>query len=258
MADDWNGASYDRLSDPQFRWGLQVLDRLTLAGDETVLDAGCGSGRLTERLAQRLPRGRVLAVDRSASMLAAAAQRLAAHRDRVRLIEADLQAFVAPEPVDAIFSTATFHWVLDHDRLFRNLFASLAPGGRLVAQCGGGPNVARLHDRACRLMTLPEYAPHFGGWREPWSFQDPDSTAVRMRHAGFVDVVTGLEAQPTPFTDVGRFRDFITTIVLHHHLEPLPESARAGFIDRLVAEAATDVPPFTLDYWRLNLSGRRP
>ncbi len=143
MSRDWDAATYHRISEPQVTWGRRVLDRLPLRGDETVLDAGCGTGRLTAELLERLPRGRVLALDNSPAMLAAAREYLAPRfGDRVSFVLADLQELAdrpLPEPVDAIFSTAAFHWVLDHPRLFRGLYRALRPGGRLVAQCGGGP-----------------------------------------------------------------------------------------------------------------------
>ena len=69
---------------------------------------------------------------------------------------ADLSALPFQQTLDVVFSTATFHWVLDHDRLFANLFASLRPGGILVAQCGGVGNLERLHGRAHAMMSLPE------------------------------------------------------------------------------------------------------
>ena len=74
---DWDGATYDRIADPMTRWGTSVLDRLPLRGDETVLDAGCGSGRVTERLLERLPDGRVVALDGSPAMIREARARLA-------------------------------------------------------------------------------------------------------------------------------------------------------------------------------------
>ncbi len=64
-AREWDAETYDAVSDPQFNWGMEVLDRLELRGDEAVLDAGCGSGRVTAELARRLPRGRLIAVDGS-------------------------------------------------------------------------------------------------------------------------------------------------------------------------------------------------
>src|SRR5918997_2223212 len=131
---DWDAATYERLSAPIEAMGRDVLSRLELAGDETVLDAGCGTGRVTAALVERLPRGRVIAVDGSPAMVREARKRLP---ESVEVREADLLELELPEPVDAIVSTATFHWILDHDRLFARLREALVPGGRLVAQCGG-------------------------------------------------------------------------------------------------------------------------
>ena len=157
----WDAGAYDRLSDPQYAWGQRVIGRLELRGDETVLDAGCGSGRLTALLLERLPHGRVIAVDRSPAMLAAARSNLAAAGRRVTYLCADLQTIVLGRPVDAIFSTATFHWILDHPRLFRALAGVLIPGGRLEAQCGGGPNLARLRARVQGLTKQEPFAMFF-------------------------------------------------------------------------------------------------
>src|SRR4051794_10766200 len=170
---DWDGATYDRIADPMTRWGADVLARLPLAGDETVLDAGCGSGRVTERLVQRLPRGHVIALDASPSMVESARSRLAAYRDRVELVVADL-ARPLPLPagsVDDVLSTATFHWVSDHDALFANLARVLGPGGRLVAQCGGGDNIVRVR---AAIGAAGET------WDGPWTFATADATRARL------------------------------------------------------------------------------
>ena len=135
---DWNAESYQRISAPMEAMGREVLDRLELRGDERVLDAGCGTGRVTAALVERLPRGEVVAVDGSPAMVAEARERLG---PGVEVFAADLLELELDRPVDAILSTATFHWIADHDRLFERLFAALRPGGRIVAQCGGAGNV---------------------------------------------------------------------------------------------------------------------
>src|SRR3954451_14639600 len=142
----WDGAAYDRLSTPMEQLGREVMERLELRGDETVLDAGCGSGRLTQLLVERLPEGRVIGVDASASMIEAARERLGAGADlRVGdLVGLDLGG----DTVDVVFSTATFHWIADHDALFASLRKALRPGGRLIAQCGGAANIASVHAAA--------------------------------------------------------------------------------------------------------------
>ena len=143
MTRDWNAAAYDRLPIPMTRWGETVLAWLELGGDERVLDAGCGTGQVTAALLERLPRGDVVALDGSASMIERARERLG--EDRVTYVVADLQEALPIEPqVDAVLSTATFHWVLDHDALFRNLAAVMRPGAQLAAQCGGEGNIASV------------------------------------------------------------------------------------------------------------------
>ena len=182
---DWDAATYERISAPLAELGRDVLDRLVLRGDETVLDAGCGTGKVTRLLYDRLPAGRVLAVDAAPSMLEQARALLPAAVD-VR--QADLTALDLGEPVDAILSTATFHWIADHDRLFANLHAALKPGGRLVAQCGGAGNVAAVKQTGCALAAEPPFAEHVGGWDGDWNFATAEDTERRLRAAGFTDV----------------------------------------------------------------------
>ncbi len=156
---EWNAEEYHRLSTPQFQWGQRVLSQLHLRGDECVLDAGCGTGRLTELLLRNLPRGRVVGLDLSQNMAMHARSRLKQEfHERVELVVADLVALPFLDAFDGIFSTASFHWVHDHDLLFRNLLAALRPGGWLHAQCGGGPNIARL------LRPRGRRIPLAGGW----------------------------------------------------------------------------------------------
>ena len=75
---EWDAETYDAIADPQFEWGVEVLEGVVLAGDETVLDAGAGSGRVTERLLERLPQGRVIALDGSKDMIEKARERVGA------------------------------------------------------------------------------------------------------------------------------------------------------------------------------------
>jgi trans-aconitate 2-methyltransferase len=255
---DWDGAAYQRLSDPQFRWGMRVLSSIELRGDECALDLGCGPGRLTAEFAARLPRGRVIAVDASPSMVATARQQLASFGERVAFIESDLLHLELDSVADLAFSTAVFHWVKDHARLFRVIHRALKPGGRLVAQCGGGANLARIRGRADRLMSDARFVPFFRDWQNPWNYTSPEETAERLRAAGFTEVETGLEEAPIPFDGADAFRQFARTVVVRPYLAAISDEARREeFLDSLVQQAAGDAPQFTLDYWRLNLRARK-
>jgi trans-aconitate 2-methyltransferase len=240
----WDGQSYDRISGPMEALGLAVLDRLPLRGDETVLDAGCGSGRITETLIQRLPRGKVIAVDASESMVAAARARLGPDADirRADLLELELQ-----QPVDAILSTATFHWIADHERLFARLRSVLRPGGRLLAQCGGEGNIDVLRGVAHAILEREPYAAHFRDWRPPWNYAGPEVTRERLLAAGFASTECWLEPSPQAPEHP---REFLSTIVLGPHVQRLPEELREPFMDAALAELGE---PVVVDYVRLNI-----
>ncbi len=243
MSTEWDAATYDRVADPQTRWGTQVLDRLALRGDETVLDAGCGTGRVTELLLDRLPRGRVIALDASASMIAEARRRLAAHLDRVGFVTADLAGPIdlGPDgPVDAILSTSTFHWVLDHDALFRNLAAVLRPGGQLVAQFGGPGNVQSVLDAVGEVWSDAPVR---------WLFPTLEATRQRLEAAGFERIDVWLNPEPTRFEPGEPLETFMATVILRLHLADLPEAERAAFVHAV----ATRLPEPVIDYVRLNL-----
>jgi trans-aconitate 2-methyltransferase len=243
---EWDAATYDRVADPQTRWGVAVLDRLPLDGGETVLDAGCGSGRVTELLLDRLPRGRVIGLDASAAMVEEARRRLFRFGARVDFLVADLgRPFTLPgAPADAILSTATFHWVADHDALFRNLAAVLRPGGRLVAQCGGHGNIASIR------AILAEIG---DGWPGAAHFETPEATSDRLAAAGFVQVETWLQPEPTRFEPGEPLETFLRTVILGGHLAGLPEVDRDGFVRQVASRMAEPV----IDYVRLNIVATR-
>lgn len=243
---DWNATSYDRVADPQTQWGAEVLERLPLDGDESVLDAGCGTGRVTELLLARLPRGRVIALDFSASMLAQARERLAQFDERVTYVQADLGRPLPIEtPVDAMLSTATFHWVPDHDALFANLAAVLRPYGWLVAQCGGYGNLARFIEVASSIE--PNWT------RNRHNFQTPEATTKRLEESGFEAIQTWLSDAPTPFEPGAPLEAFLATVCLRNHLDGLSAEDRESFVRAVAAR----MPEPVLDYVRLNIVARR-
>jgi trans-aconitate 2-methyltransferase len=260
VSTEWEAETYQRVSGPQAAWGERVLDRIAFAGDEDALDAGCGTGRVTRLLAERVPRGTVLAVDGSQRMVEEAIRQLADLGPRVRVRQAELTALAVEEPVDLIVSTATFHWILDHDLLFARLHAALRPGGRLVAQCGGDGNIARTLAAAGAVAARAPYSDGLAGMPEGWNFAGPAVTVERLERAGFVGAAAGLEEAPTPFATVDEGAEFLGTVVLRHHLELLPPELRAPFARAVAERCAADDPGgrVVLDYVRLNLEARRP
>lgn len=247
---DWDAATYHRLATPQEAWAREVLARLPLCGDEVVLDAGCGSGRTTALLVERLPDGRVVAVDGSESMISAARETLAPYGERVELVHSDLLELELAEPVDVVFSNAVFHWVADHEHLFERLRAAVRSGGSLVAQCGGEGNVAEWQRAVAAASERPEFAPHLKGWSGPWNFAGAEETEARLRAAGFAEARCWLVERIVEPDDP---RQFVAVAGLAAHHERLPEDLREPFTDAVLAQL--EGPP-VLRYVRLNIEGR--
>jgi trans-aconitate 2-methyltransferase len=240
MTREWDAGSYDSLPLPHTGWGRRTLARLPLAGTESVLDAGAGTGRDTLELLERLPNGRVLAVDGSRKML----ERLAAKRGddpRLEILQADLtRDIVQARELDAVFSVATFHWVADHAALFANLARFLRPGGLLVAECGGEGNIARI-DRAVSevLGARPDTV---------WNFAGIEDTRRRLERAGFVDVEVALRPDPAQLQPGHQFESYLATVVLGAHLDRM-----AGDGVPFIHAVAERVPEAVVDYVRLEL-----
>jgi trans-aconitate 2-methyltransferase len=242
MPHDWDAATYDRLQIPMTGWGLEVLGRLELRGDETVLDAGCGTGQVTEALRDRLPNGHVIALDASPSMIAKALERLAS--DRMTYLTHDLMDPIPIDPVDAIVSTATFHWVPDHDRLFANLAAVLKTGGQLVAQCGGWGNLERVNAAAERAVGIDLAASKI--------YPTPEETWTRLEAEGFVDIETWLQEAPVELPP-DELEPYLRTVILSGEVaKRSPEDA-----DELVRGIAKELGEPLIDYVRLNIDARK-
>ncbi len=272
MSRDWDAATYDRVSRPLEDLATTVLDRLDLDGDETVLDAGCGSGNVTLMLLERLPRGHVIAVDSAPSMVEHAREALNGERavpaspgslfgqrvaaaspgspGRATVFRSNLTELKLDSEVEAVFSSAVFHWIADHERLFERLFAAVRPGGRMAAQCGGEGNIEHFHEAARAVGATDPYAEFLGGWAGPWNFAGPVETAARLERAGFEGVETWLEPRPITPDDP---EDYLRTICLGHHLEQLPDELRDDYVRAVLARSGSE-----LDYVRLNINARRP
>lgn len=256
MAREWNAVEYEEISAPQTRWGAALLERLDLRGDETAIDAGCGTGRVTALLLEKLPCGTVIAVDGSAAM-AESTQKRFAKDSRVRVKQQDLLELKVETPVDLVFSTATFHWIQDHERLFARLRDALKPGGRLVAQCGGEGNISRATKATNEMMREERFHPYFEGWTGDKHYASAEATKTRLESVGFEQVDTWLHDEPTPFESVENLARFIETVALGGHVPRLPEEKRTPFAAAVAGKiAAVETPP-TLDYVRLNMSAVR-
>ncbi|HXF31172.1 MAG TPA: methyltransferase domain-containing protein [Solirubrobacterales bacterium] len=244
---EWDAASYQRVSVPHEEWAAALIERLPLSGSETVLDAGCGSGRVTRMLVERLPQGRVIAVDGSAAMVEKVGEVL---RPGDASFVSDLTALELDRPVDAIVSSAVFHWIPDHDALFARMRAALKEGGRIEAQFGGKGNIDEFRRISGEVAVREPYAAHLraAGFEEPWFYADAEETEERLRAADFGEVKAWLQPWDVVPPDP---REFMRTLILKPHIDSLPPELHEQLLDEVEAAVGE---PFNLRYVRLNIS----
>jgi trans-aconitate 2-methyltransferase len=250
---DWNAVAYDNIADPIFEWGVANIASLELKGNERVLDAGCGSGRVTEELLKRLPAGQVVVLDFSPQMMEQARWRLSKFGARVEFVEASLQEFALKRPVDGVFSNAVFHWVPDHAMMFRSLHRALKPGGWLVAEFGGVGNLAKTLQRAQFVAKAAPFAAHIKEFEAGPHFEDVASTRQRMEAAGFTVNEAELCTRHPRFEHRERYETFLQTVILRQPMAELPESLRPEFLEQVSRMTLQEDGAYTFDYVRLNI-----
>ena len=255
----WDAATYDRIAKPMRMWAQEVIDDLALKGDETVLDAGCGSGSVTFDLWEKLPRGKIIALDSSPQMVEQLSKSIA-ERGITNIVarQADLASFEVDQPVDVVFSNAVFHWISNDDGLFGSLARATKPGGRLRAQCGGQGNIAKLMDVAHEIEAREPYSKHLTPGETNRKFRSPEDVRVAMERNGWRNVRADMFESPQKFEDRDEAALYLRTIILQMQVAALPEELGEAFLQDVIAEViARHGEPFAADYVRLNIWAER-
>ena len=256
----WNAEVYDRIGTPMRGWAQAVIDDLGLKGDETVLDAGCGSGSVTFDLLERLPEGKVYALDYSTEMIEQMKQKIAKTGEtRVIAMRADLTNFEIPEQADVVFSNAVFHWIPDDDALFGAILRATKPGGRMRVQCGGGDIYAKLGQAWRAAWAKEPFAEHLGGYEDGKKYRSPEEAKESLERTGWTDVETWAFDAPVPFENEDDAALYLRTIILRDHVANLPDELHEPYVRTVIAEYIERFgQPFTADYVRLNMRAKRP
>jgi len=255
----WDAETYDRIGTPMRGWAQAVIDDLGLKGDETVLDAGCGSGSVTLDLWAKLPNGKIWALDSSPDMIAKLRATLAERGiTNIEPMQADLTRFHLPEMVDVVFSNAVFHWIQDDAGLFGSLARATKPGGRLRAQCGGGENIKKLMSATREVEKREPYSQHLSGRAEPRKYRTETQAVEALQRNGWKNTRANVFPSDVVFEDVDAAVLYLKTIILQQQASALPGEMSDQFLRDVIAEVVKrHGAPFVADYVRLDLWAER-
>jgi len=239
----WDAAEYARNSAAQQGWALELIEKLGLSGEESVLDLGCGDGKISAEIARRVPAGRVLGVDSSEDMIGLSRRSFpASGYPNLRFQRGDARALEFDARFDVVFSNATLHWVRDHGPVLKGAARSLRPGGRILFQMGGRGNGAEIFEVARQMVASGEWGRFFVGFEFPWGFYGPDDYLPWCAAAGLR--LRRVELLPRTMLQKGveGLSGWIRTTWMPY-TERVPEDRREAFIQEASARYMELHPP---------------
>jgi trans-aconitate 2-methyltransferase len=255
----WDAQIYDKVSsNVQLEWGRKLLEKRSWVGNEIVMDAGAGSGNLTKILADKVPNGKIYAVDADSNMIQQAKYNLSGYKN-VQVIHASMEDVNLPTELDVIFSNAALHWVLDQEGIFSHFWRLLKPnGGELLLDYGGHGNLDRMISIIFKLKQSDQFREHFVNWKKSWYFPKPDETEKQLHKLKFGDIQVSLLTQTTIFPDRQSFATFVKTVIMKPILGYVPnDKKREEFLHALLNEFERSGWGWSLDFVRLSVSARK-
>ena len=239
----WDASEYARNSTAQMEWALELIEKLELTGDESVLDLGSGDGKVSAEIARLLTGGSAVGVDSSEDMLALSRRSLPPSSfPNLSFQRGDARALDFDARFDVVFSNATLHWVKDHGPVLKGAARSLRPRGRILFQMGGRGNGAEIFEVARRMIATAEWGRFFAGFEFPWGFYGPDEYIPWCAAAGLR--VRRIELLPRTMKQKGAagLSGWIRTTWMPY-TERVPDDRRNAFIQEASARYLDLHPP---------------
>jgi trans-aconitate 2-methyltransferase len=270
--DCWDAKTYDEVSRlVQYRSGQQIIEWRKWNGNETVMDAGCGTGLLTKLLSKKVPRGKVYAIDMDSNMIRQAKRNLK-DLENVELVQSDFVHVKLPTKLDVIFSNAALHWVHDHSQVFQHFWKMLncdkTKTRQLLIQCGGYGNLRRILTLLLRVMKFNEFKVYFANMNQSWYFAKPDDTRKLLGEIGYINTKVHLRKDYVNLADREIYSRFVKTVIMKPFLEHLPDDKiRNRYLELFLEEVEKSSnsttsnksqTPWSLDYVRLNIIADKP
>jgi trans-aconitate 2-methyltransferase len=238
----WNPEDYALNSDAQLKWARELRQNLNLQGNESVLDVGCGDGKITADFATSLPEGRVIGVDSSPEMIAYATHTYPRNQyPNLSFACVDARSLDMRCEFDVCFSNAALHWVDNHQAFLDGACRALHSGGRLVISCGGMGNATDVLLVFSELVKSESWKSYFDEFQNPYFFYGVQEYAVWLEEAGFN--VERLELVPKDMTHSGKegLAAWIRTTWMPF-TQYVPESTRESFIAHFVERYIEQIP----------------
>ena len=239
----WDPKTYEKSSSAQKRWAEELLSKISIRGDERVLDIGCGDGKITAQISRLVPGGSVVGLDNSPEMLSFARSQFPAEEwPGLEFQHGDARDLQYNDRFDLVLSFAALHWVLDHRPVLAGIRRSLRSRGRVFLQFGGRGNAASVLDIAGKMIAEDKWCRYFEGFGFPYAFYGPEEYGTWLDASGLRTIRVDL----LPKNMVQRGREGLASWIESTwlpYIERVPEELRSDFIHSVVDRYIQLHPP---------------
>jgi trans-aconitate 2-methyltransferase len=230
----WDPREYAQSSAAQLAWAEEVIGRLSLSGDEHILDIGCGDGKVSALFLGRLPSGSVTGIDSSPEMVRYARETYPpGDNPGLSFYEMDACRIVFDGRFHIVFSNACLHWIENHRAVLRGVHRALKTGGRFIMSCGGRGNAADFAVSVSEVTRRAPWAPYFRDFPFPYFFYGPDEYGVWLKEARLKPVRVELMPKDMVHKDKAGLAAWMKTTWIPY-TQMLPEDRREEFVRAVV------------------------
>ena len=239
---NWNADDYAQNSSAQLQWAEELIAKLALKGCESVVDIGCGDGKITAQLAHVVKNGHVLGIDSSESMVRHASEQFPVTAiPHLSFLCMDATKIHLSEKFDIAFSNATLHWVKDQSAVLRGLHSCLKTGGRILFQMGGRGNAVEVFDTVQQIIHRHSWQQYFKGFKPPYHFYGTEEYMAWLMENSFRPLRVELIPKDMQHKGAEGLRGWMRT-TWFPYTDRLPVELREAFLGEAVETYLTAHP----------------
>jgi trans-aconitate 2-methyltransferase len=249
----WNAEDYAKSSSAQLQWAQELVSKLALQGCESVLDIGCGDGKISAQLSIAVKNGNVLGIDLSEDMIRLAFEQFpSAKYPNLSFLQMDATDIRLSERFDIAFSTAVLHWVKDHITVLRGVHACLKSGGKILFQMGGRGNATEVFSAIEKVLQHPRWQQYYEDFTPPYHFYGQGEYEAWLSESVFRPERVELVLKDMQHQGTDGFKGWLRT-TWFPYTDRLPVELRDAFLTEVVDAYTVTHPIDTLGHTHVKM-----
>jgi len=239
---NWNANDYSEQSSAQFKWANEMIKKMNIPRNATLLDIGCGNGKITALLSRKCPEGHVIGIDDSQDMIKKSESSFNTREyPNLSFQTIDAQQLPFNNEFDLVFSNSTLHWVKDHTPVLKGIYNALKPNGKGYLKFGGKGTLDAFQPMLDVMLSSNKWRRYFKNFKSSWWFYDDKTYAIWLIESGLTPITVQLMPSNMVHDNTSKLEGWIRT-TWHPYLQWLSETNKNDFVAELVSRYLEKYP----------------